>query len=173
VVPADAADPANVRRLTFCSGQIYYQLAKARKQNNLSNVAIVRVEQISPFPYDLAAEQVARYPNAEIIWAQEEPLNAGAWTYVSPRLRSMLKQWSLRQADQCEVMYAGRQPAASTATGASCGPYWQAGLGTQTVALTQHARVASQSWGPARPAGFKKLHIEEEKRLIKQALFGN
>lgn len=151
---ADTADPAKVTRLIFCSGQVYYQLAKARKQNSLSNVAIVRVEQISPFPYDLAAEQVARYPNAEIIWAQEEPLNAGAWTYVSPRLRSMLKQWGLRQGEQCEVKYAGRQPAASTATGTFVRPGREAGLDARVVALMRlcprRVAAAGGGGGPAR-----------------------
>ena len=107
----------DVNRIVFCSGQVYYQLAKARKAGNLQNVAIVRVEQISPFPYDHVLAELERFPNAHVVWAQEEPLNAGAWSYVGPRLQSLLRKWTTRKDALRDVTYAGRPPAASTATG--------------------------------------------------------
>jgi len=84
-------------------------LKKARSERELeSQVAIARVEQISPFPYDLVRAEVAKYPDAEIVWVQEEHKNSGAWTYVKPRMSNLLHR---------EIKYAGRCTAASTATG--------------------------------------------------------
>ncbi|KAF9586401.1 2-oxoglutarate dehydrogenase E1 component [Lunasporangiospora selenospora] len=99
----------------LCSGQVYYALVKAREQNKLKNVAISRVEQVSPFPFKLVKEHSDKYPNAEIVWCQEEPLNMGSWFYVAPRI-----QTSLRETDHHKnktVRYAGRDPSASVATG--------------------------------------------------------
>jgi len=76
-----------VRRLIFCTGKLYYELIKEREGLGLqSSVAICRVEQLSPFPYDLILKELGRYPHAELVWAQEEPKNMGAWSYVQPRL---------------------------------------------------------------------------------------
>ena len=109
--------PNKVTRLLVCSGQVYYQLVKARKANNIGDLAICRVEQISPFPYDGLHSEISRFPNAHVVWVQEEPQNAGAWSYVSPRISSLLRQWTNRKAALSEVTYVGRAPAASTATG--------------------------------------------------------
>jgi len=100
---------ANMRKLIFCSGKVYYDLKKARGEKELNDqIAIARVEQISPFPYDCVQKEVNKYPNAEIMWAQEEHKNNGAWTYVQPRMKNLLHK---------DVKYAGRQAAASPATG--------------------------------------------------------
>jgi len=101
-------------RMIFCSGQVYYALLKYRQENKLKNVALHRVEQIAPFPYDRVIEQINKFPNAEVIWCQEEPLNAGAWSYVEPRMRLALQHIKHKQRD---VFYAGRDPSAATATG--------------------------------------------------------
>jgi len=75
-------------------------------------VAIGRLEQISPFPHDHLLQEAQKYPNADIVWCQEEPKNAGAWFYVRPRIVTAMK--SVRQVSPS---YAGRRPAAATATG--------------------------------------------------------
>lgn len=87
-----AADNAsNVKRLIFCSGRVYYDLTKAREEHNLvDTVAIARIEQISPFPFDLVKQECAKYPNADILWSQEEHKNQGPWPYVQPRFHTVL-----------------------------------------------------------------------------------
>ncbi|XP_046743343.1 2-oxoglutarate dehydrogenase, mitochondrial isoform X5 [Diprion similis] len=101
----------NVKKLLFCSGKVYYDLTKARKEKQLEDsVSIARVEQISPFPYDLVKKEAEKYPNAELVWTQEEHKNQGAWTYVQPRFHTALN--GVR-----DVGYVGRPTAASPATG--------------------------------------------------------
>lgn len=73
------------------SGKVYYDLVAARKHLNLEpEVAICRIEQISPFPYDIVMEECLRYKGAELVWAQEEHKNMGAWAFVQPRFNSLL-----------------------------------------------------------------------------------
>ncbi|VDO37432.1 unnamed protein product [Onchocerca flexuosa] len=98
--------------ILYISGKVYYDLVSARKHLNLdSRVAICRVEQISPFPYDLIEKECLKYDKAELIWSQEEHKNMGAWGFVHPRLKTLLaKQERL-------LKYAGRKPSASPATG--------------------------------------------------------
>ncbi|XP_032671010.1 2-oxoglutarate dehydrogenase, mitochondrial isoform X9 [Odontomachus brunneus] len=114
VIPEEgtaAHSPSNVKRLLFCSGKVYYDLKKARAERQLDDkIAIARVEQISPFPYDLVKMEAAKYPNAELIWSQEEHKNQGAWTYVQPRFHTALNGTR-------NVVYAGRPTASSPATG--------------------------------------------------------
>ncbi|XP_041447595.1 2-oxoglutarate dehydrogenase-like, mitochondrial isoform X2 [Drosophila obscura] len=84
-------NPASVKKVVFCSGRVYYDLTKTRAEKQLeSDVAILRVEQISPFPFDLVKEQANLYKNAELVWAQEEHKNQGSWTYVQPRFLTAL-----------------------------------------------------------------------------------
>ncbi|KAL6422033.1 hypothetical protein ACFW04_010845 [Cataglyphis niger] len=113
VIPEEgiaAQNPNNVKRLLFCSGKVYYDLKKARAERQLDDkIAIARMEQISPFPYDLVKKEAAKYPNAELVWAQEEHKNQGAWTYVQPRFHTAL--------NGTPCIYAGRPTAASPATG--------------------------------------------------------
>ncbi|KAL5281992.1 OGDHL family protein [Megaselia abdita] len=86
-----SSNASNVKKLIFCSGRVYYDLTKARAENKLeADVAIARVEQISPFPFDLAKKEAEKYKNAEIIWAQEEHKNQGSWSYVQPRFLTAL-----------------------------------------------------------------------------------
>lgn len=102
---------AGVQRLLLCSGKVYYELVKERARLGLEGrVAIVRVEQISPFPYDLVSAELARCPRAEVVWVQEEPKNMGAWTYVQPRLATASQNTRTAR-------YVGRPPSASVATG--------------------------------------------------------
>lgn len=104
-----------IRRLVLCSGKVYYELDEERKKVNGTDVAICRVEQLCPFPYDLVQRELKRYPNAEVVWCQEEPMNMGAYSYVAPRLASAMK--SLNRGNIDSIKYSGRPPSAATATG--------------------------------------------------------
>ncbi len=104
-------DPNGVRKVVFTCGKLYYDISAGRAKSGQTDIALVRVEQFYPFPKANLAEIIARYPNAtSIVWAQEEPMNMGAWTFMQPRL------WKLvGSADK--LAYIGRRPGASTATG--------------------------------------------------------
>ncbi|MQM10934.1 hypothetical protein Taro_043832 [Colocasia esculenta] len=104
-----------IRRLILCSGKVYYELDEERKAADAKDIAICRVEQLCPFPYDLAQRELKRYPNAEVVWCQEEPMNMGAYTYIFPRLSTAMK--ALGRGSMEEVKYVGRPPSAATATG--------------------------------------------------------
>ncbi len=100
-----------VERVLLCSGKIYFTIHQARQKHNAGNVAIVRVEQLYPFPQKEIAGVLAKYRNAtEIAWVQEEPENRGAWTFMERRLRRMLP-------DGRVLEYFGREEAASPAVG--------------------------------------------------------
>ncbi|KAL6619786.1 hypothetical protein ACP70R_034925 [Stipagrostis hirtigluma subsp. patula] len=105
----------DIKRLILCSGKVYYELDKERTYSGRSDVAICRVEQLCPFPYDLIQRELERYPNAEIVWCQEEPMNMGAYTYTSPRLHMAMK--ALGRGSFDDIKYVGRAPSAAAATG--------------------------------------------------------
>ncbi|KAJ7547681.1 hypothetical protein O6H91_08G098300 [Diphasiastrum complanatum] len=104
-----------IRRLILCSGKVYYELDEERKRVKGEDVAICRVEQLCPFPYDLFQRELNRYPNAEIVWCQEEPMNMGGYTYVSPRMGTAMSKLGRGKFE--DVKYVGRPPSAATATG--------------------------------------------------------
>ena len=105
--PAVSESRDQITKLVFCTGKIYYDLAQKRSPH----VALVRVEQLYPWPHDEVARIVDLYPSAqEVVWAQEEPKNMGAWTYVSPRLR-------VSTGNAMIVRYIGRPERASPAEG--------------------------------------------------------
>jgi 2-oxoglutarate dehydrogenase E1 component len=104
-------DPVAVRRVVFCSGKVFYDLLEARRAAGIDNVAIVRIEQLYPFPVQEYAETLAAYPAArDVVWCQEEPQNQGAWYQIQHRLTAPLR------GDQ-ELYYAGRPYAAAPAAG--------------------------------------------------------
>ncbi|CAK1553530.1 unnamed protein product [Leptosia nina] len=104
-------NPDKVRKVAFCSGRVYYDLLKERRDRGLEkDIAIVRLEQISPFPYDQLKSEISKYPNAQLVWSQEEHKNMGSWSYVEPRFRTLLR-------NQKQISYNGRATAASPATG--------------------------------------------------------
>ncbi|KAJ9114880.1 2-oxoglutarate dehydrogenase E1 component [Naganishia adeliensis] len=115
VHPENLAAPEKIRRHILCTGQVYYQLLKEREDQGITDVAISRVEQLSPLPYDLITPHLDKYPNAELMWCQEEPLNNGAWTYVQPRLITAMNNTEHHKGKV--PRYAGRNPTSSVATG--------------------------------------------------------
>jgi 2-oxoglutarate dehydrogenase E1 component len=106
----DKLQHANVKRVVLSSGKVYFDLLKARRTTNNSEVALVRVEQLYPFPVSETEAVLAKYPNArEVVWCQEEPQNQGAWYQIRHRLQTLV--------GKRELLYAGRPPAAAPATG--------------------------------------------------------
>ncbi|KAJ7956097.1 putative 2-oxoglutarate dehydrogenase [Quillaja saponaria] len=106
-----------IRRLVLCSGKVYYELDEGRKKVDGKDIAICRVEQLCPFPYDLVQRELKRYPNAEVVWCQEEPMNMGGYSYILPRLLTAMKAVDRGTRSVEDVKYIGRAPSAATATG--------------------------------------------------------
>jgi len=107
----DPMPPAQVRRLVFCSGKVYYDLLDQRRTEKLSDVALIRIEQLYPFPVDEYQAMIERYSGArEVVWCQEEPQNQGAWYQIRHRLQASL-------GPTHSLSYAGRESAAAPATG--------------------------------------------------------
>lgn len=105
------------KKLVLCSGKVYYEIVAERAKKKLQDtIAVVRLEQLAPFPFDLVMRELRRYPNAEIVWAQEEPKNMGAYLHVQPRLQTCMQAVG-RSDVPLRVPYAGRPAMASTATG--------------------------------------------------------
>jgi multifunctional 2-oxoglutarate metabolism enzyme len=102
-------DPEKVRRVLLASGKVFYDLAKRRADADLENLALVRLEQLYPFPAERIRQQLDAYPNAErLLWVQEEPENMGAWGYLAARFERVL-------GTRVEVV--SRDEAAAPATG--------------------------------------------------------
>ena len=103
--------PGSVRRVVFCTGKVYYDLLAAQRERNVQDVAVIRVEQLNPFPWDETTAILGRYGKTEeVFWVQEEPQNMGSWDFTEPKLRKVLQ-------DRLPVQYVGRKPSASPATG--------------------------------------------------------
>lgn len=103
-----------VRRVVLCSGKVYYDLLEEREKRGITDVYLMRVEQLYPFPLKALAHEMARFRNADVVWCQEEPKNMGAWSFVEPYL-----EWVLGQANSpvSRARYVGRPASASTAVG--------------------------------------------------------
>ena len=101
----------NVRRLVFCSGRVYYELAKMRSEQEIEDVAVVRLEELYPFPVKEYASTIAGYEHvSDIVWCQEEPQNQGAWYQIRHRLQAPL-------TGNQQLIYVGRPDAAAPASG--------------------------------------------------------
>jgi 2-oxoglutarate dehydrogenase E1 component len=109
LVPGD-----KVRRVVLCSGKVYYDLLADRQARKINDVALIRMEQLYPFPDEPLADELAKYPNAEVVWCQEEPENMGAWSFVDRRIEKVLVSLKHKAV---RPRYAGRHEMASTATG--------------------------------------------------------
>ena len=116
VIPeTDALEaPAKVKRVVLCTGKVYYDLLAERREKGVRDVALIRLEQLYPFPSRSLPPALKPYVNAEIIWCQEEPQNMGAWSFVDRRIEEVLTDLG---ATAKRPVYVGRAAAASPATG--------------------------------------------------------
>jgi 2-oxoglutarate dehydrogenase E1 component len=107
----DDIKPSAVTRIILCTGKVYFDLLKSRRESKADSVAVVRLEQLYPFPSDEYEAVIRKYPNAhEVVWCQEEPQNQGSWYQIRHRLQLPLSA-------KHELLYAGRAGAAAPATG--------------------------------------------------------
>jgi 2-oxoglutarate dehydrogenase E1 component len=113
--PLEFTKPAEVRRVVFCTGKVFYDLAAHREKEGITDTAILRIEQLYPFHEERLRELCAPFASAtDWVWCQEEPLNMGAWSYIAPRLEQALGR---------KTRPAGRCPAASPAAGSKAMHY--------------------------------------------------
>ena len=127
----DDLDPEKVERVVVCSGKIYYELRAARRERNIDNIAILRLEQLYPFPEAELLRLLSTYPIlADAVWCQEEPVNQGAWYSSQHHMRRVFH----RHKKSIYLRYAGREASAAPA------------------------------------AGYMSLHIEQQEKLISDAL---
>ncbi len=103
-----------IQRVVLCTGKVYYDLYEEREKQGIKDVYLMRVEQLYPFPARALITELGRFPQAEMIWCQEEPKNMGAWSFIEPNI-----EWVLQQIDAKygRARYVGRAASAATATG--------------------------------------------------------
>jgi 2-oxoglutarate dehydrogenase E1 component len=101
---------ADIKRVVLCSGKVYFDLMEEREKRGENRIQLLRLEQLYPFPDNVLAEELNRFPKAEIVWCQEEPKNQGAWTFVAPRIEALM-------GNKVRLRYTGRPEYASTAAG--------------------------------------------------------
>jgi 2-oxoglutarate dehydrogenase E1 component len=107
----DRVRDRDAEKLLLCSGKVAYDLMDFRDKHSVAGHAIIRMEQLYPFPADDLAEILKRYPRAsDVKWVQEEPMNMGAWTYVQDRIAESIAEWR-------SISFAGRPPSGSPAAG--------------------------------------------------------
>lgn len=123
----DTLNKSDVTRLVLCGGKVYYDLLEKRRELALNNVAIVRIEQLYPYPEQRLAEVLAQYPNiVDVVWCQEEPKNQGAWHFIAHYLYESM----LTLGKSTRIIYAGRDAAAAPAVGS---PYLHAKQQAQLI----------------------------------------
>jgi 2-oxoglutarate dehydrogenase E1 component len=103
-----------IKRVVLCSGKVYYDLFEERAKRGLDNVYLMRMEQLYPFPVKPLLVELDRFPQADVIWCQEEPRNMGAWTFAQPEVEAVLETLAARTR---RLRYVGRPASASPATG--------------------------------------------------------
>ncbi len=107
----DEINPADVERVVFCSGKVYYELLDQRRKLELNNIAIIRIEQLYPFPENELQNELAKYQHVkQFVWCQEEPQNQGAWYCSQHHFRAAIPAGTY-------LMYAGRNASAAPAVG--------------------------------------------------------
>ena len=107
-------EPEKIRRVVLCSGKVYYDLLEAREEKGVDDVYLMRLEQFYPWPVKSLSTELSRFPNAELVWCQEEPKNMGGWTFVDPWLELTLDKLDVKAK---RARYVGRPGSASTAAG--------------------------------------------------------
>lgn len=136
VIPeTDEQSPKKVKRLVLCSGKVYYELRSMRNEKALDDVAVIRLEQLYPFPEDDLAEVLKPYKNLDsIVWCQEEPMNQGAWYPSQHHMRRVIN----RHNSKLYLEYAGREASASPAAG-----YMALHVKEQNAVLTSALGISS------------------------------
>jgi len=110
----DDLDPAGIERIILCSGKVYYDLRQERRSRNIENIAIVRLEQLYPFPSEALHDVLSQFPNfTEVVWCQEEPMNQGAWYSSQHHMRRVTQEVK----PEVNLTYAGREASAAPAAG--------------------------------------------------------
>lgn len=112
--PIQLVNDDKIRRVVMCSGKVYFDLYEEREKRGLTDIYLLRVEQLYPWPHKALIQELVRFKSAEFVWCQEEPMNMGAWTYAQPNIDRVL---DYLKATNAKARYAGRNPSASTATG--------------------------------------------------------
>jgi 2-oxoglutarate dehydrogenase E1 component len=153
-VTGDLAADEDIRRVVMCSGKVYFDLEAERDARGLKDVYLMRVEQLYPFPFHAAATELARFPNAEVVWCQEEPENNGAWNFIDRRIERVLNDVGHKVSGR--PRYVGREAAASPATGsAKRHAAEQKALVDEALDLPARSKVAV-STAPAKAVGGTK-----------------
>jgi 2-oxoglutarate dehydrogenase E1 component len=124
VIPDVQVDLSRVKRLIFCSGKVYYHLFEEREKRKIDDIALIRIEQLYPFPEQELLEVLKTYQASlderfvhEIYWCQEEPMNQGAWYSIQHHIRRVLNEWSGARNSHLYLEYVGREASASPAAG--------------------------------------------------------
>ena len=102
-----------IKRVVLCSGKVYFDLMEEREKRGENRIQILRIEQLYPFPENVLAQELNRFPKAELVWCQEEPQNQGAWNFVRTRIEDTVA----KLGGNANVRYTGRPESASTAAG--------------------------------------------------------
>lgn len=114
VIDDDLAEKQKVERIVLCSGKVYYHLLEERNERNIDNIAIIRIEQLYPFPEKRLLKSLEAFSNAtEVLWCQEEPMNQGAWYSSQHHIRRVINKFKAG----IELEYIGRKPSAAPAAG--------------------------------------------------------
>ena len=136
--PQASQQREQVRRLVFCTAKMYYDLAAARKDNT---VALIRVDELYPWPHEEIGRVVDLYPAVEdVVWAQEEPKNMGAWSYIAPRLRALV-------GNVQDMRYVGRPERASPAEG------------YESAHKAEQARIVAEALAAPQPSASKRRGV--------------
>jgi len=119
----NATPDDKIRKVIFCTGKIYYDLATQREADKKHDIVIIRIEQITPFPFDRVQEVYKRYPNAKLVFAQEEPKNMGVWYFCDDRIYTAIRKVKMERGDDVDnepelrCQFVGRPTMASPAVG--------------------------------------------------------
>ncbi len=108
------AKPEKIKRVILCSGKVYYDLLQERRERKINDIAILRIEQLYPFPINSLGAELSPFKNAEVVWCQEEPKNQGAWSFAEPYIEQTLAKMKHKCA---RPRYIGREASAAPATG--------------------------------------------------------
>jgi 2-oxoglutarate dehydrogenase E1 component len=151
---------AKIRRVVLCSGKVYYDLFEERAKRGINDVAIIRIEQLYPWPKETLTTQLARYPTAEVVWCQEESANMGPWMFVDRRLHYILERTDHPTG---LAYYVGRQSSAAPATGSHKTHV------TEQALLVEQALVADVKSLPEPFSRISPLSQVQDPRPLKSA----